>query len=542
MKKKIYITLVTILSVLSIQNSVLAYSLSDNSTVSENGVSVSENTAFYEDEISSETSTENNLPSRYDPRENGMVTSVKNQGTLGACWAFAAASSAESALIKMGLADNTIDLSEMQILFTKYKLQNEKTFAQICSDGGSKFEALDQFKDGYGPVFEKRAPYCQPHEEYNLPDEIWNYSDFICTDYSLYLLSSSDKDILAVKNLIDKYGAVIASLHFPEKNRFSFLKEPDTLTSDANLYHATDDYNDQTNHGMSIVGWDDNYPADSFVTKAPGNGAWLCKNSFGSGTKTTGSGYVWVSYYDTTIDHYVAAPIFSREKRADDGICHHDSSSWNIIKKAGISTKGQKSQICDVCHKTISSITIDALSCPYLTDGFYYNYTGKEICPAVTLYTESFAPLSKEFYDITYKDNISNMGYYTVTLKGEYEGSYSSYFQIMGSPKENTNAPKNDKITFSGSIKNNKLRLKWKKKSDVASYQIKISDKKTCKGKGTKTYKVSGKSVSKNVKWNKKYAYVKMRVVRKEKGKMVYGKWTKVKKIRKAEEYVAFGK
>ena len=98
------------------------------------------------------------------------------------------------------------------------------------------------------------------------------------------------------------------------------------------------------NHGVCIVGWDDNYPADNFYhkvmvkqpdgtevedteatakTKPENNGAWIVKNSWGSDTDATvddlgntinkGSfgnknaegattGYFYLSYYDKTIN------------------------------------------------------------------------------------------------------------------------------------------------------------------------------------------------------------------------------------------------
>lgn len=52
----------------------------------------------------------------FDWRPFGVVTSVKQQGSCGGCWSFAAAGAAESKLIKQKRFDNSIDLSEQFIL------------------------------------------------------------------------------------------------------------------------------------------------------------------------------------------------------------------------------------------------------------------------------------------------------------------------------------------------------------------------------------------------------------------------------------------
>ncbi len=57
------------------------------------------------------------LPSTYDLREEGLVTPAKSQLPWSSCWAFGALSSIESNMIKKGLADSSIDLSERYLIF-----------------------------------------------------------------------------------------------------------------------------------------------------------------------------------------------------------------------------------------------------------------------------------------------------------------------------------------------------------------------------------------------------------------------------------------
>lgn len=249
---------------------------------------------------------------KYDPRSLGLVTSVKNQGQWGLCWDYAAMSTAESSLIKTGLANYSVDLSELHSAYVAYKKYanntNKRSFTTFCNDGGNWGLVYYAMNDGYGPVLESTVPWQEPTDDFTLSDSIFSSHAYELQKIYMLKYSADQESINKVKWLISNYGAATISLYMYYTNGWGF-KEAGSVNGDASFYFPQNI--NTTNHGLSVVGWDDNYPATGFGVTAPGNGAWLVKNSYGSGDTRLGSGYMWVSYFDGSMyNDDMVAPVF----------------------------------------------------------------------------------------------------------------------------------------------------------------------------------------------------------------------------------------
>ena len=238
------------------------------------------------------------LPSRYDLRDYGRVTSIKNQGIPGPCWAFAALGAMESNYLTQNLnTDGKIpNLSEMQLAFYTYKDSDSKrSFTPLHSSGtlsleGSAFRAAALLMRLSGPTDERYLGY-----NTNMPDserkslakkspESFKRTMRLRDVY--FLAGNRTLDDNTKKELIMQHGAIYISIH-----------------SDPMAYHTRNNhytyYNpsqgQHTDHDVLLIGWDDNFSRDNFIPKPSRDGAWLVKNSWGT-MRGSEDGYFWMSY------------------------------------------------------------------------------------------------------------------------------------------------------------------------------------------------------------------------------------------------------
>jgi hypothetical protein len=248
-------------------------------------------TDWYKDFEFDPCTPKDDLPEYFDWRDLGGVTPVRNQGGCGSCWAFGAVASVEAELlIKTGIS---LDLSEQWLVSC--------TGAGSCS-GGWHYKALRYMKRAgdqddcgdSGAVMEYDFPYVAWNAPCNCPYDHPYWID----SYHFVETGMSVPSVEAMKQAIYEHGplavAVRVNSAFQAYGGGVFNAcEPGTV-----------------NHCVALVGWDDN---------AGANGAWIMKNSWGTGWGE--SGYMRIEYGCSKIGY--AAAYSSYTPPPPSGIAHN---------------------------------------------------------------------------------------------------------------------------------------------------------------------------------------------------------------------------
>ena len=356
------------------------------------------------------------LPARYDLREHGRITRVKNQGVPGPCWAFAAIGAMESNYLTKKLnADGKIpDLSELQIAFYTYKdPEEQRRFTSQYNSGtlrleGSCFKAAAMMLRLSGPTDEKYLRY-----DTNMPDsekkalakkapESFRRSMRLRDVY--FLAGNKTLDDTGKKELIMKHGAIAVSIH---SDPFKY----NTINGHYTYYNT--DKGKHTDHEVLLAGWDDNFPRTNFEPEPSRNGAWLVKNSWGTMRGSEG-GYFWMSYDQHTWGGtaFIVERSNSRLKHYgydDLGYCGTAKFSWgaNLFK-----TKTSREKLREAAFYAPSNNLHYEL---YVYD-LGYKFPASPVAGKLAAAA---------------KGSLKYPGYYTITLPESVSLKGSQYFSVV---------------------------------------------------------------------------------------------------------------
>lgn len=250
--------------------------------------------------VAADTDTSALVPAYFDLREKGRVSQIRNQGTYGTCWAFAATSALESSL-----------LPEEKYLFSVDNMSMSNSFHANQYDGGEYTMGMAYLAAWQGPVLEKDDPYGDGVSDDTLK-AVKHVQEMQIID---------GKDYEGIKEAVFKYGGVESSL-------YSTIRS----SQDSSVYYNRENSaycyigTEKPNHDVVIIGWDDNYPSSNFNTQLEGDGAFICQNSWGSDFGEDGIFYV--SYYDTNIGTHNV--VYTRVDDTDnyDNIYQSDLCGW----------------------------------------------------------------------------------------------------------------------------------------------------------------------------------------------------------------------
>lgn len=333
--------------------------------------------------------TDSVTPARYSLQEDGRATIIKNQGTLGTCWAVAALSSLETVL-----------KPEENLLFATDHMSIRNSFYMSQNDGGEYTMSMAYLLGWQGPVLESDDPYGDEISPVDV-DEVKHVQE---------VQIFKEKDIEKIKQAIFYHGAVQSSIYTSlrsEKSRSSYYNKKEAA------YCYTGE--EQQNHEIIIIGWDDNYPKEYFNMDVEGNGAFICQNSWG--TEFGKDGIFYVSYYDTHIGSQSVVYTKVENKDNYDNIYQTDLCGW----------AGQLGYNSDTAYFA-NAFTADSEEIIQAA-GFYA--TDKDTSYEVYFVPDFENHLSLENRIMVASGQVKEAGYYTIPFEDEQIVGENQKFAIV---------------------------------------------------------------------------------------------------------------
>ncbi len=335
-----------------------------------------------------------NIPSSYMNsfyQVKAKFPETRSQSPFGSCWAHQSVFLMESDLITNYAYSRDIDLSEMALIYYSfYSLEdnlggtrgdtsyctNTGTYSYIDC-GGSIDMAFYTLNQWLGVMDEEYAPYPHSYESAlkviadGVTDEhMFEESPAYLTNMRTMKFSTNTAEIKAE---IMKHGAVaiafmagdykdspigvmdyVETLASYNSSYNSFYRDPTKYNAYAEDYIAKqygltpgegyyDFYYPVTDHGVAIVGWDDNFSRTKFNYTPSRDGAWLIRNSWSTTAGENLYSYFWMSYDEPSLadraDSFSVVPsgTYDNNYQYDGG---RDSAAYNITKYANVFTVG----------------------------------------------------------------------------------------------------------------------------------------------------------------------------------------------------------
>ena len=217
---------------------------------------------------------------------------VKNQQQTNSCWTFSSLAALESNLALKDNDNKVYDFSERHMEYATSQsflngITNTNGFNRLVGSGGNSYLFLPYLTNGIGAIPESEMPF-ENNEDSIYISEIQNKT--VATQVNDTITfpaysSTDDKTLIKqqMKEHIKNYGAIDAGIYGASINDTS------CYNNETGAIYCNNTITYRINHAVAIVGWDDNYSVENFVegSRPKNNGAWIIKNSWGTGEQYT---------------------------------------------------------------------------------------------------------------------------------------------------------------------------------------------------------------------------------------------------------------
>ena len=308
--------------------------------------------------------------SAYDLRDD-IYIKVEDQNPYGICYAYSSFTAAETF---WSLNNNeTIDFSEVHAAIL------------TTGNGGSTFvKDTAYYANKIGPVYEEEYPIYGVRSatltnasnieaciESTTPSSYSSVQSTAKTEIPVKYITGT-KQFPTVTQAIKQdsaYDAALADVRDDIKNHIKTYGALATVVNSNAIQEyngkmvANDQSSSAVNHGVTVIGWDDNFDVSNFPSscRPSENGAYLVLNSWGSDWGENGC--YWVSYEDKWIEYYligVTAMTEASENLQASSMVVTDQETGNVLDNGNIEDGTKIKMEVDVTVTTpISGETIE---------------------------------------------------------------------------------------------------------------------------------------------------------------------------------------
>ncbi len=224
------------------------------------------------------------LPDQWDWREQGSVTAVRDQLNCGSCYAFATLASFESQLLIAG--EGVYDLSENRAAFCNY----EALYVQdLGGCHGGNIWMVTNLYSTQGAELESCDPYTYDDETCHTTCPLTK------TVTDMWELGGPGVPLSStLRNWLYNYGPLYVTLDAGGDDDWG-----DEFRNYDGFYTLYNTENITPNHAVLLVGWN-----DTLTHTGPFDGAWIVKNSWGTGWGD--GGYFTIAYGSAGIGSWAA--------------------------------------------------------------------------------------------------------------------------------------------------------------------------------------------------------------------------------------------